>query len=119
MPSPWLKAHFLNRRSITIQSAWEAGWLRAAALNLGFGAAAPTSSFLFARRRRRRAKEVRGHPSPVVSPGDSDSGKGRLPEADVLPTCEELGIGFVAFSPLGSGSLTGAIATTTTFDPYR
>ena len=41
----------------------------------------------------------------------------RDPEADVLPTCEELGIGFVAFSPLGSGFLTGAIATTTTFDP--
>ena len=41
----------------------------------------------------------------------------RDPEADVLPTCEELGIGFVAFSPLGSGFLTGKIATTTTFDP--
>ena len=40
----------------------------------------------------------------------------RDPEADVLPTCEELGIGFVAFSPLGSGFLTGTIATTTTFD---
>jgi aryl-alcohol dehydrogenase-like predicted oxidoreductase len=41
----------------------------------------------------------------------------RDPEADVLPTCEELGIGFVAFSPLGSGFLTGKIATTTAFDP--
>jgi aryl-alcohol dehydrogenase-like predicted oxidoreductase len=39
----------------------------------------------------------------------------RDPEADVLPTCEELGIGFVPFSPLGSGFLTGKIATTTTF----
>ena len=41
----------------------------------------------------------------------------RDPEADVLPTCEELGIGFVPFSPLGSGFLTGKIATTTAFDP--
>ena len=37
-------------------------------------------------------------------------------EAEVLPTCEELGIGFVPFSPLGSGFLTGKIASTTTFD---
>jgi aryl-alcohol dehydrogenase-like predicted oxidoreductase len=41
----------------------------------------------------------------------------RDPEADVLPTCEKLDIGFVSFSPLGSGFLTGKIATTTTFDP--
>lgn len=33
----------------------------------------------------------------------------RGPEAEVLPTCEELGIGFVPFSPLGKGFLTGAI----------
>ncbi|OJW17045.1 MAG: aldehyde oxidase [Planctomycetales bacterium 71-10] len=33
----------------------------------------------------------------------------RGPEADVLPTCEELGIGFVPFSPLGKGFLTGAM----------
>lgn len=33
----------------------------------------------------------------------------RRPEEDVLPTCEELGIGFVPFSPLGKGFLTGAI----------
>jgi len=31
----------------------------------------------------------------------------REPEAEVLPTCEELGIGFVPFSPLGKGFLTG------------
>jgi aryl-alcohol dehydrogenase-like predicted oxidoreductase len=41
----------------------------------------------------------------------------RDPEAQVLPTCEELGIGFVPFSPLGSGFLTGTIATTATFGP--
>jgi aryl-alcohol dehydrogenase-like predicted oxidoreductase len=40
----------------------------------------------------------------------------RGPEAEVLPTLEELGIGFVAYSPLGRGFLTGKIDATTTFD---
>jgi aryl-alcohol dehydrogenase-like predicted oxidoreductase len=40
----------------------------------------------------------------------------REPEAEVLPTCEELGIGFVPFSPLGKGFLTGKIDEQTTFD---
>lgn len=40
----------------------------------------------------------------------------RDPEAEVLPTLEELGIGFVPFSPLGAGFLTGKIDATTTFD---
>jgi aryl-alcohol dehydrogenase-like predicted oxidoreductase len=40
----------------------------------------------------------------------------REPEAEVLPALEELGIGFVAFSPLGKGFLTGKIDETTTFD---
>ncbi|MFH1523389.1 MAG: aldo/keto reductase [Chloroflexota bacterium] len=39
----------------------------------------------------------------------------REPEAEVLPTCEELGIGFVPFSPLGRGYLTGKIDENTTF----
>src|SRR5258705_11124896 len=39
----------------------------------------------------------------------------RQPEAEVLPACEELGIGFVPFSPLGRGFLTGKIDETTTF----
>jgi aryl-alcohol dehydrogenase-like predicted oxidoreductase len=39
----------------------------------------------------------------------------REPEHELLPTCEELGIGFVPFSPLGKGFLTGAIGATTTF----
>ena len=39
----------------------------------------------------------------------------RQPEAEVLPVCEELGIGFVPFSPLGRGFLTGKIDETTTF----
>ena len=39
----------------------------------------------------------------------------REPEADVLPTCEELGIGFVPFSPLGKGFLTGKIDENTQF----
>ena len=38
------------------------------------------------------------------------------PEAEILPTLEELGIGFVPFSPLGKGFLTGAINENTTFD---
>ena len=40
----------------------------------------------------------------------------REPEAEVLPTLEELGIGFVPFSPLGKGFLTGKIDETTQFD---
>jgi aryl-alcohol dehydrogenase-like predicted oxidoreductase len=40
----------------------------------------------------------------------------REPEQEVLPTLAELGIGFVAFSPLGKGFLTGAISEATTFD---
>jgi aryl-alcohol dehydrogenase-like predicted oxidoreductase len=39
----------------------------------------------------------------------------RQPEEEVLPACEELGIGFVPFSPLGRGFLTGKIDETTTF----
>lgn len=39
----------------------------------------------------------------------------RQPEAEVLPTCEELGIGFVPFSPLGRGFLTGKIDEKTVF----
>ena len=39
----------------------------------------------------------------------------REPEAEILPTLEELGIGFVPFAPLGKGFLTGKIETTTTF----
>jgi aryl-alcohol dehydrogenase-like predicted oxidoreductase len=41
----------------------------------------------------------------------------REPEREVLPTLEELGIGFVPFSPLGKGFLTGKIDERTTFDP--
>jgi aryl-alcohol dehydrogenase-like predicted oxidoreductase len=40
----------------------------------------------------------------------------REPEAEVIPTLEELGIGFVPFSPLGKGFLTGKIDEGTTFD---
>ncbi len=40
----------------------------------------------------------------------------REPEAEVMPTLEELGIGFVPFSPLGKGFLTGKIDETTSFD---
>ncbi|NUR56367.1 MAG: aldo/keto reductase, partial [Acidobacteria bacterium] len=40
----------------------------------------------------------------------------REPEQEILPVLEELGIGFVPFSPLGKGFLTGKIDETTTFD---
>jgi aryl-alcohol dehydrogenase-like predicted oxidoreductase len=41
----------------------------------------------------------------------------RRPEEEVLATCEELGIGFVPYSPLGKGFLTGTISASTSFDP--
>ena len=41
----------------------------------------------------------------------------REPEREVLPTLQELGIGFVPFSPLGKGFLTGTIDDKTTFEP--
>ena len=41
----------------------------------------------------------------------------RGPELELLPLLEELGIGFVPFSPLGAGFLTGKITDKTTFDP--
>jgi aryl-alcohol dehydrogenase-like predicted oxidoreductase len=41
----------------------------------------------------------------------------RGPEAELLPTLQELGIGFVPFSPLGAGFLTGQINENTKFDP--
>jgi aryl-alcohol dehydrogenase-like predicted oxidoreductase len=40
----------------------------------------------------------------------------REPEAEIIPTLEELGIGFVPFSPLGKGFLTGAIDDKTAFE---
>jgi aryl-alcohol dehydrogenase-like predicted oxidoreductase len=40
----------------------------------------------------------------------------REPEQEIIPTLQELGIGFVPFSPLGKGFLTGAISASTTFD---
>ncbi len=40
----------------------------------------------------------------------------RRPEAEIIPTCEELGIGLVPYSPLGKGYLTGKISDNTTFD---
>jgi aryl-alcohol dehydrogenase-like predicted oxidoreductase len=45
----------------------------------------------------------------------------REPEKEILPTLEELGIGFVPFSPLGKGFLTGAISANATFgkDDFR
>lgn len=60
----------------------------------------------------RRAHAV--HPVAVVQ--NQYSLWTREPEAQVLPLCEELGIGFVPWGPLGTGFLAGNIDTTTTFD---
>jgi len=60
----------------------------------------------------RRAHSVQ----PVTAVQSEYSLWTRGPEADVLPTVEELGIGFVPYSPLGKGFLTGAINEHTTFD---
>jgi aryl-alcohol dehydrogenase-like predicted oxidoreductase len=43
----------------------------------------------------------------------------RRPEEEVLAACEELGIGFVPYSPLGKGFLTGTVSASTTFDPHN
>src|ERR1019366_7960527 len=43
----------------------------------------------------------------------------RSPELEIIPTLSELGIGFVPFSPLGKGFLTGSIDTATTFEIGR
>ena len=53
---------------------------------------------------------------PVTAVQSEYSLWSREPEKEVLPTLEELGIGFVPFSPLGKGFLTGAINESTTFD---
>jgi aryl-alcohol dehydrogenase-like predicted oxidoreductase len=59
----------------------------------------------------RRAHAVQ----PVASIQSEYSLWWRQPEAEVFPACQELGIGFVPFSPLGRGFLTGKIDETTTF----
>ena len=53
---------------------------------------------------------------PVAAVQNEYSLWARDSEAEVLPTCEELGIGFVPWSPLGQGFLTGKVDTTQTFD---
>ncbi len=60
----------------------------------------------------RRAHSVQ----PVAAVQNQYSIWTREPEAEVLPVCEELGIGFVPWGPLGTGFLTGAITPDTTFD---
>jgi aryl-alcohol dehydrogenase-like predicted oxidoreductase len=60
----------------------------------------------------------RGHAvQPVAALQSEYSLWWREPEREVLPLLDELGIGFVPFSPLGKGFLTGKIDDTTTFDP--
>jgi aryl-alcohol dehydrogenase-like predicted oxidoreductase len=60
----------------------------------------------------RRAHKVQ----PVAALQSEYSLWWREPEAEVIPTIEELGIGFVPFSPLGKGFLTGKISEETKFD---
>src|SRR5499427_2783859 len=60
----------------------------------------------------RRAHKVQ----PVTALQSEYSLWWREPEPEVIPTLEELGIGFVPFSPLGKGFLTGAISQDTQFD---
>jgi aryl-alcohol dehydrogenase-like predicted oxidoreductase len=60
----------------------------------------------------RRAHKVQ----PVTALQSEYSLWWRKPEAEVIPTLEELGIGLVPYSPLGNGFLTGAMDTATTFD---
>ena len=61
----------------------------------------------------RRAHEVQ----PVTAVQSEYSLFYRGPEGELLPALEELGIGFVPFSPLGAGFLTGKIDENTKFDP--
>ncbi len=63
-------------------------------------------------RTTRRAHAVQ----PVAAVQSEYSLWWREPEAEILPALEELGIGFVPFSPLGRGYLTGAIDENTSFD---
>ena len=60
----------------------------------------------------RRAHDVQ----PVTALQSEYSLWFREPEAEIIPTLEELGIGFVPFSPLGKGFLTGKIDDSTTFE---
>ena len=60
----------------------------------------------------RRAHKVQ----PVTALQSEYSLWWREPEAEIIPTLEELGIGFVPFSPLGKGFLTGAISANMEFD---
>ena len=54
---------------------------------------------------------------PVTAVQNEYSVWTRDPEHEVLPTCEELGIGFVPWSPLGQGYLTGTVSPSMRFDP--
>lgn len=56
---------------------------------------------------------------PVAAIQNEYSMLWRGPEAQVLPLCEELGIGFVCWSPLGMGFLTGTVAANTRFEAPR
>jgi aryl-alcohol dehydrogenase-like predicted oxidoreductase len=61
-------------------------------------------------------EDVAGAVQPMAAVQNEYSLWTREPEAEVLPVCEELGIGFVPWSPLGQGFLTGKVDAGTAFD---
>ena len=63
-----------------------------------------------------RSSAARDAVQPVAALQSEYSLWWREPEAEIIPTLEQLGIGFVPFSPLGKGYLTGQIDENTTFD---
>ena len=71
------------------------------------------------RGRRRRRSAARTRCSRSRRSRASTRCGGGSPRTEILPTLEELGIGFVPFSPLGKGFLTGKIDENTTFDEHR
>lgn len=65
---------------------------------------------------RQEHKQSVAHAIQPVTALQSEYSLWREPEIEVLPALEELGIGFVPFSPLGKGFLTGAIVELTADD---
>ena len=70
---------------------------------------------------RSAASEVLSYPTSDTSPGTDNPASSSaviapIAEEEVLGACEELGIGFVPYSPLGKGFLTGTVTASTSFD---
>ena len=93
-------ASIRRRRSRRASVRWPASCARARCVIIGLSEAAPATI--------RRAQKVH----PITALQSEYSLWFREPETDVLPVCRELGIGFVPFSPLGRGFLSGAVKDT-------